>query len=54
MSYEFDLTKAGMENYRSVLALIFEYMRVVKEQWLAAGEPLEFFTETKTISSLSY
>lgn len=54
LSIEFELTEAGLLNYKKVLALIFAYIDRVRDEWLAAGEALPLFEEMKTISNLSY
>ena len=38
ISIEFDLTETGIANYQKVLALIFEYIRTVKDLWLQKGK----------------
>ena len=43
-----------MKNYQKVAALYFEYLRQVKEEWLADGQTLELFNEMKLISNMDY
>ena len=54
LSIEFELTEAGLLNYKKILALIFAYIDKVRDEWLATGEALPVLEEMKTISSLSY
>ena len=44
---EIELTEQGIQNYQRVLALLFEYLRVAQEEWLATNAPLDLFNETK-------
>ena len=43
-----------MIAYREVLALIFEYFRKVKDEWLDNNQTLDLFEEYRTISKLKY
>ena len=52
LMFDFTLTETGMKDYKKVLAIIFEYIRKVREEWLSAGIPL--FEEMSTISKLDY
>ena len=38
VTFELVLTETGLENYQKVLAIAFEYFRVVKDEWLADGK----------------
>ena len=49
-TFEIDLTETGAQNYREVIALVFEYLRKVKEEWLADGQTLDLFDEVKILS----
>ena len=51
---EFELTETGMLAYRELIALMFEYFRKVKDEWLEGDKPLDLFEEHKIISQLSY
>ena len=51
---EIDLTFEGLKNYKKVIAIVFEYFRIVREEWLADGKQLLFFKEMQTISNLSW
>ena len=53
-TFELDLTDSGMKNYKMVLAIVFEYLRVVKDEWLTDGKGVNLFNECKLISNLSY
>ena len=46
---EIELTETGIQNYQKVIALVFEYLEIVKTQWLASGEPLDLFKEAKIL-----
>ena len=37
-----------------MLALVFEYLRKVREEWLADGQEILFFKEMQTISNLAW
>ena len=54
ISCELSLTNNGIKNYKKVLALFLEYFRVVRDEWLADGQPIDLFKECKTIAKLSY
>ena len=54
ISLEVELTDTGIKNYTRVLAIIFAYLKLVKDKWLANDKPLDLFTETKTMSHLSF
>ena len=49
-----ELTDHGLKNSKKVLALFFEYIRKVKDEWLANGQTLDLFNETKLMSQLNY
>ena len=51
---EIELTEKGMKNYQKVIALFFEYLRKVKEEWLANEQTIDFFNEMKLISNMDY
>ena len=53
ISLELKLTEHGLKEYEKVLAIVFEYFKVVKDDWLKEGT-LDFFKESKLISDLSY
>lgn len=38
-----NLTDKGLVCYDKVLAIIFEYFRLVREEWLADGKEIKFF-----------
>ena len=40
---QFNLTDKGLDCYDKVLAIIFEYFRLVRDDWLADGKEIEFF-----------
>ena len=42
---EFALTEVGIENYQKILALVFEYIRMVKDEWLAKNKILDVWKE---------
>ena len=54
ITVELTLTDTGLENYQKVLALVFEYLRKVREEWLADGQEILFFKEMQTISNLAW
>ena len=54
LTMEFVLTHTGLENYQKVLAIIFEYLRKIKEEWMPNGEEIQFFKELQTINNLSW
>ena len=37
ISVEFELSDTGIQNYQKVIAIIFEYLNIVKLQWLKGG-----------------
>ena len=43
-----------MDNYKKVLALVLEFYRVVRDEWLADDEPIDLFKECQMISNLSW
>ena len=43
---EIDLTESGMKNYKKVLALTFEYFKIVKDKWLIKKN-IDLFNECK-------
>ena len=53
-TFEINLTDSGIKNYKKVLAIAFEYLRVVKDEWLTDGKGVDLFNECKLISKLSY
>ncbi len=53
LTLEIQLTDHGLIEYERVLAIIFEYIKIVKDEWLAK-DTLDFFREIQTISDLSY
>lgn len=44
-SVEIELTQSGTKNYQKVIAIIFEYLRLLKEEWLAQPTLPSFFEE---------
>lgn len=40
LTMEFVLTHTGIESYEKVLAIIFEYLRKVREEWMPNGEEI--------------
>ena len=48
------LTEEGLKNYGKVLALVFEFIRKLKEEWLQEGEVLDVWQEEQTVSNLKY
>ena len=54
VSTELQLTQHGMQNYEKVLALIFEYFRLIKDEWLADGKGISFFDELKVVNDLNF
>ena len=48
------MTFEGLKNYKKVIAILFEYLSIVREEWLADGKQLQFFKEMQTISNLSW
>ena len=54
LTFEVMLTESGLKNYEKVIAVVFDYLRIVKDVWLKSDtDTLDFFKETKTISDLS-
>ena len=53
MSIEISLTEFGLQNYSKVLAIVFEYFKIVQEEWLS-DNMLNFFEETKTMHDLNF
>ena len=51
---EWELTEEGVKNYKKVLALTFEYLNIISEQWLANGQPLDLFNEIKLVGDVSF
>ena len=41
-SIEIELTQTGVKNYRKVLAIVFEYLRLLTEEWLTKPELPQF------------
>ena len=54
LTMEFVLTHTGIESYEKVLAIIFEYLRKVREEWMPNGEEIQFFKELQNIINLSW
>ena len=48
ISFELELTEFGLKNYKQVLALVFEYIRKIKDEWIPNG--IDLFEEMKTVS----
>ena len=48
-----DLTEQGLINYQKVIAIVFEWIRTVKDEWLA-GDIIDAFLEKKIMADLSY
>ena len=44
VTVEITLTELGLENYKKIIAVIFEYFKIVKDQWLA-GKGIQYFKE---------
>ena len=40
LTLEIELTFEGLKNYKKVIAIVFEYFRIVREDWLADGKQL--------------
>ena len=47
---EIELTESGLLAYQEVIAIIFEYLRKVKDEWLVDGQTLDLLEEYKTMS----
>ena len=47
---EFEMTENGVIAFREVIALVFEYFRKVRDEWLVNDEPLTLFEEYRTMS----
>ena len=51
------LSEKGLKNYQRVLALVFEYMKITRDNWLKGREKqreFHLFHETKLMNKLSY
>ena len=42
-SIEIDLTQTGVNNYRKVLAIVLEYLRLLREEWITKPELPRYF-----------
>ena len=47
---EVDVTESGILAYQEVIAIVFEYFRKLRDEWLSNGSSLDFFDEYKVIS----
>ena len=54
MTVELVLTQTGLQNYEKVLAITFEYLRKVREEWLPEGEEILFFKEQQKVGNFSW
>ena len=54
INFSITLTADGLKNVKKVIALFFEYMRKLQEEWLAKDEILDVWQEQKTVSNLQY
>ena len=41
VNLQITLTEEGLQNYKKVLALLFEFRRKIEEEWLAEGKVLD-------------
>ena len=41
INLQITLTEEGLQNYKKVLALLFEFRRKIEEEWLAEGKVLD-------------
>ena len=39
------LTKVGMKNFKKVIAVVLEFFRIVREEWLEGGQSIDLFNE---------
>ena len=53
INVEMTLTETGLQSYRKVIALLFEYKKKL-EGWLLEGKALDVWLEEKTVSNLKY
>ncbi len=44
ITMEMTLTELGLENYKKIIAVTFEYFQIIKDQWLA-GKGIQYFKE---------
>ena len=51
---QYNLTDKGLKCYEKVLAIIFEYYRLVREEWLADGKEVNFFEEMCRANKLAF
>ena len=42
-TFELSLTEKGLKNYKIVLALVFEYIRKVRDEWLYEEDSICLF-----------
>ena len=54
ISCSVNLTDKGLNCYDKVLAIIFEYFRLVREEWLADGKEVIFFEEMCRANKLAF
>ena len=54
INFNLVLTENGIKNYKKVLALTFEYFRIVKDEWIGKRQRIHLFEECKLIANLSY
>ena len=47
---EVDVTESGIIAYQEVIAIVFEYFRKLRDEWLSDGNTLDLFDEYKTVS----
>ena len=45
LTLELVLTQSGLQNYEKVLAIVFEYLRKIRNEWVPDGEEILFFKE---------
>ena len=45
VTLQLTLTDKGLSCGEKVLALVFEHIRIVREEWLAGGKQIAFFDE---------
>ena len=54
---EIDITKHGMQHYQEILAIIFRYFEIVRDDWLDeknGADYIPLFKECQTIAQLSF
>ena len=53
-SIEIELTELGKKDYQKVLAIVFEYLRLLKEVWLTQPDLPKYFEEQQKIGRINY